>query len=138
MWFFKKKKEEAKFLEGEICPLIRVTLFEKSVIMLVDTGSDLCYLDTEFFKTTNYTGSITPSKALIGASGTTSTHGRIKTKMTIGKTSYDLPMTLFDLKDRFTVFKRNVGELPVGIIGSNFLYVNYVQIDFGKNKLYTY
>ena len=138
MFCFKRKRTIASFKNTGVCPIIKATLFDKDILLLVDTGSDVCYLDKEFFDSIDYSGELAPSKSVMGSQGETASYGKVKTEVTIGNCSYELPITLYRLKDRFSVFSNNPDECPVGIIGGDFLFVYRIVIDYHHQTLSSY
>lgn len=130
------KKQAVSFQQGHLFPIIKAELFGRAVLMLVDSGSDLCYLDKSFFDSVEYKGEIKVGDIVITATGTAPTNGDIDTEIIIGNTLYELPMRIFPLKDRFESFGKTPAERPIGIIGANFLHVYHIVIDFDKRKLY--
>lgn len=134
MWL--KKNNKIKFDGRNLCPIIQAQLFNREVLLLVDSGSDISYIDKYFFEHVDYNGDIKPSKSVVGAEGVEGSFGQIKTSIVIGKCQYELPMTIYSLKGKFITFGRTPEERPIGIIGCNFLHVYHFVLDFDKRILY--
>ena len=106
-------------------------MFGKEALFVIDSGSNLCYLDKEFFDSINYTGDIEKSETLTGATGASDTSGKVMTLIDIEGIQYELPLTVFDFGKQLGVFDQR----PAGIIGANFLWVYKAIIDFNKGIL---
>jgi len=130
------KSQKFSFWDKEICPVVRVEFLGRSVLFLVDSGSDTSYLDRDFFLSTNYDGEIKASKGVIGPHGEDSSYGKILVNITLGEYKYELPMTVYKLKERMVYLGNTSEEHPVGIIGADFLQMYHMVIDFKGRVLY--
>ena len=134
----KRRKVIAIFEQREICPFIKAQLFDKDVFLLLDSGSDTSYLDKQFFDSLNISIDIKNSLPIASGEGTETSYGTIKTEVAIGDSIYELPMTLYDLADKFKVFSRAFSKIPVGIIGSDFFFVHRIVLDYQQQALIAY
>ena len=115
-------------------PFVTVRNGDKTLNMIIDTGSNLSYIDSrylELFKAKD----LNKSSNTIGAGGCLETHHYVISFMYNSREFKDVVGSV-DLQHAFGQIKNESGIELHGILGVNFLRSNHFVIDFDKLKIY--
>lgn len=120
-------------------PVVKLKMGDKSIGMLLDTGSRECILDASFYK--EYGGKpemVLPTEPLCSPSGNMETTGKTLIDLTIGSNVLRVPVVLADIKKYLSVIADELDCPLVGILGSKFFHRWKFHIDFDNEMIYSY
>lgn len=120
-------------------PVIKSKMGEKTVGLLLGTGSRECILDSSFYKECGGKPEmVLPAEPLCSPTGNLETTGKTLIDLTIGSNVMRIPVVLADIKKYLSVIA-DEQECPiVGLLGNKFFHRHKMHIDFDNEMIYSY
>lgn len=117
-------------------PLIAVSIYNKNICLLIDTGSTMNLIDKKVHEYFKDKISVVSSSELIGIDGIKQSAERVNLNFTFEDTQYSTQFTIFDTSLVFHQIEKDSNIQIHGIIGNEFLVENEWIIDYEKKCIH--
>ena len=117
-------------------PLIAVSIYNKNICLLIDSGSTMNLLDKRVYEYFKDEISVISSSELIGIDGIKQYTERVKLNFTFEDTEYNTHFNLFDTSLAFNQVEKDSDIQIHGILGNEFLVENEWIIDYEKYSIW--